>query len=137
MLNLPLLANILFQDDGGGVVAGVFGLIWMICYLAIFVLFIAGMWKTFQKAGQPGWASIIPIYNTYVMLKIVGRPGWWLILFFIPFVGFVAFILVSIDMAKSFGKDVVYGLLLLWLLAPIGYLILGFGDAEYQGPAAA
>ncbi len=137
MLNLPLLANILFQDDGGGVVAGVFGLIWMICYLAIFVLFIAGMWKTFQKAGQPGWASIIPIYNIYVMLKIVGRPGWWLILFFIPFVGFVAFILVSIDMAKSFGKDVVYGLLLLWLLAPIGYLILGFGDAEYQGPAAA
>ncbi len=137
MLNLPLLANIMFQDDGGGAVAGAFGLIWMICYLAIFILVIAGMWKTFQKAGQPGWASIIPIYNLYVMLEMVGRPVWWLILFFIPFVNFVAFILVSIDMAKSFGKDVIYGILLLWLLAPIGYLILGFGDAEYQGPAAA
>ena len=137
MLNLSLLANILFQDDGGGAVAGAFGLIWTICYLAIFILVIAGMWKTFQKAGQPGWASIIPFYNIYVMLKIVGRPGWWLILFFIPFVNIVMIILLAIDMAKSFGKDVVYGLLLLWLLAPIGYLILGFGDAEYQGPAAA
>ncbi|NKQ36732.1 MAG: DUF805 domain-containing protein [Chloroflexi bacterium] len=127
----------LFQDDGGGLVAGVFGLFFWVCYLAIFILVIAGMWKTFVKAGQPGWASIIPFYNLYIMLQIVGRPGWWLILFFIPLANIIVVILLSIDMAKSFGKDALYGLLLLWILAPIGYLMLGFGDAEYQGPSAA
>ena len=71
------------------------------------------------------------------MTKIIGRPWWWLLLLFIPFVNFVVSIIMSIDMAKSFGKDTAYGVLLLWLLNVIGYLILGFGSAEYQGPAAA
>ena len=136
MLNLSLLANILFQDDGGGAVAGAFGLIWMVCYLAIIILIIAGFWKTFEKAGQPGWAAIIPIYNIYILLKIAGRPGWWLLLYFIPFVNLIIHFVVAIDVAKSFSKDTLYGIILLGFLASIGYLILGFGDAEYQGPAA-
>jgi len=137
MLNLPLLANILFQDDGGGFFAGVFGLFYMICWLAFVILIIAGFWKTFVKAGQPGWASIIPFYNIYILLKIAGRPGWWLLLFFIPFVNIIVSLVVAIDVGKSFGKDALYSIILLWLLSAIGYLILGFGSAEYQGPAAA
>jgi len=136
MLNLPLLASILFQDGGDAVAAG-FSLIWMVCYLALIILMIAGFWKTFEKAGQPGWAAIIPIYNIYVMLKIVGRPGWWLILFFIPFANVIVYFILAIDVAKSFGKDALYGIILLGFLSYIGYLILGFGDAEYQGPSAA
>ncbi len=137
MLNLPLLANILFQDDGGGFFAGVFGLFYMICWLAFVILIIAGFWKTFVKAGQPGWASIIPFYNVYILLKIAGRPGWRLLLFFIPFVNIIVSLVVAIDVGKSFGKDALYSIILLWLLSAIGYLILGFGSAEYQGPAAA
>ena len=66
-------------------------------------------WKVFTKAGQPGWAILIPFYNTYVLLKIVGRPGWWLVLMFIPLVNIVIAIIVAIDLAKSFGKSL-YGL---------------------------
>jgi uncharacterized membrane protein YhaH (DUF805 family) len=70
-------------------------------------------------------------------MEIVGRPGWWLILFLIPFVNLVISIIVAIDLAKSFGKDTLYGVILLWFFNIIGMLMLGFGDAEYQGPAAA
>ncbi|MBN2205688.1 MAG: signal peptidase I [Thermoleophilia bacterium] len=104
--------------------------------LALAVLYIVGMWRIFTKAGQPGWAAIIPIYNVYVWLKVAGRPGWWLLLWLIPFVNFIVALLVSLDIAKSFGKGSGFGVGL-WLLAPIFVLILGFGSAQYEGPAAA
>lgn len=90
-----------------------------------------------RQAGQPGWAAIIPIYNIYVLLKVVGRPGWWLLLFFIPFVNLVIAIIVNIDLAKSFGKSVfVWGILLLTIFSAIGYILLGFDSSTYRGPAA-
>ena len=103
--------------------------------LAICVLIIAAMWKVFTKAGQPGWASIIPIYNLYVLCKIAGRPGWWLLLMLIPFVNFIIFIVLSIDIAKSFGKGVGFALGL-FFLGFIFWPILGFGSAQYHGPSA-
>ena len=109
-------------------------LFWII-WLAVMILIIAACWKVFTKAGQPGWAAIIPIYNIYVWCKIVGRPGWWVILMIIPFVNFVVAIILSIDLAKSFGKGVGFGLGLAFL-GVIFWPILGFGSAQYQGPAA-
>jgi hypothetical protein len=103
--------------------------------LLIGLLLIVAMWKVFTKAGQPGWASLIPIYNIYIWCKIVGRPGWWIILMLIPFVNFIILIILSIDMAKSFGKGVGFGL----GLAFLGFIflpVLGFGSAQYQGPSA-
>ena len=136
MNTLSVLAGILLQDDGGGIIAAIGGLFMSVCWLAFMVIMIAGFWKTFEKANQPGWASLIPFYNLYIMLKIVGRPSWWLILFFIPVVNFVAFILLGIDMARSFGKSDIFGIVILGFFNVIGYLIIGFGDAEYQGPSA-
>src|SRR5436305_8825405 len=98
--------------------------------LLIALFLIVAMWKVFTKAGQPGWASIIPIYNLYVWCKIVGRPWWWILLMLIPFVNFIILIILCIDMAKSFGKGVGFGIGLL-LLAVIFFSILGFGCAEY------
>ena len=72
--------------------------------LLIALFLIVAMWKVFTKAGQPGWASIILIYNLYVWCKIVGRPWWWILLMLIPFVNFIILIILCIDMAKSFGK---------------------------------
>ncbi len=90
---------------GAGAAAAVLG--GMVCYmvvmLAIAIVVIAGMWKTFDKAGKPGWAAIIPIYNIIVLLEIVGRPIWWIILYLLPCVNIVVAIIVSIDLAKSFG----------------------------------
>jgi hypothetical protein len=112
------------------------GVVGTIIYLAFLVLAIVAMWKVFAKAGQPGWAAIIPIYNIYVWLKVAGRPGWWLILFLIPIVNIVMALIVSIDIAKSFAKDTVFGVVGLWLFSIIGYAILAFGGAQYRGPAA-
>ena len=104
-------------------------------YLALIVFVIAGFWKVFVKAGHPGWAAIVPIYNIYILLKIAGKPGWWLLLFFIPVVSLVIMILVSIEVAKAFGKGGGFGVGLA-LLSFIFYPILGFGDAKYQAAPA-
>lgn len=87
----------------------------------------------FTKARQPGWAAIIPFYNYWVMLKVAGRPGWWLILLFIPLVNIVIGIIVVSDLAKSFGKGVGFTVGLI-LLSFVFFPILGFGSAQYRGP---
>ena len=109
----------------GGAAGGIIGLV-------IGLVIIIAMWKVFSKAGQPGWAAIIPIYNLYVLCKVAGRPGWWLLLMLIPFVNFIIFIILSIDIAKNFGKGVGFGLGLA-ILGVIFWPILGFGSAQYQG----
>jgi hypothetical protein len=108
------------------------GLLFLAFELAIIVAIIAGFWKVFVKAGKPGWAAIVPIYNLIVLLDIVGKPLWWVILFFIPIVNLIMAILVGLAVAKSFGKSDAFGIGL-GLLGPIFYPILGFGDAQYQG----
>jgi len=104
-----------------------------IFYFVLVASMIVSMWKIFTKAGKAGWASLIPFYNMYVSLKIAGKPGWWLLLFFVPFVNIVVMVLYIVGLAKSFGKSAAYGIFLLWFLSPIGYLMLGLGKAEYQG----
>jgi len=112
------------------------GPLFWIFSLAFAILMIAAFWKIFSKAGQPGWAAIVPILNTYFIIKAAGRPGWWLLLMFIPFVDFIIWIIVCIDLSKSFGRGTGFGIGLL-LLPIIFFPILGFGRATYQGPAAA
>jgi hypothetical protein len=114
---------------GGSPVSAIIGLL-------VALLMIVAMWKVFAKAGQPGWASIIPIYNLYIWCKIVGRPAWWIILMLIPLVNIIVGIVLCIDMAKSFGKGVGFGIGLVFL-GIIFLPILGFGSAQYQGAAAA
>jgi hypothetical protein len=127
MDSLVLFAQTTMQSEpkssGTGIIIGVIaGLIAIVT-----------MWRVFQKAGQPGWAAIIPIYNLYILLKVVGRPGWWMLLYLIPLVNVVVHIVVSIDLAKAFGKDTAFGVIGLWLFSLIGMLILAFGDATYKG----
>lgn len=102
-----------------------------IIIFAIAVFIIAGIWKTFEKAGQPGWAAIIPIYNYYIMTKIGGKPGWWVLLMLIPFINIIIFIMLCIEIAQKFGKGAGFGVGLA-LLGPIFWPILGFGDAQYM-----
>lgn len=103
----------------------------IVIYLAIAVLMIAALWKVFTKSGQKGWAAIIPILNTLVMIKLVKRPIWWIILLLIPCVNIVIWIILLVDLAKAFGKGGGFAVGLIFL-GPIFMLILGFGSAEYQ-----
>ena len=91
------------------------------------------MWKIYQKAGQPGWAAIIPIYNIYILTKITGKPGYWTILCLIPLVNIVFAVWLTNMLSKSFGKDEGFTIGLL-LLGIIFYPILAFGSAKYLGP---
>lgn len=107
--------------------------IFVIFILAVVTLIIASMWTIFTKAGQPGWAAIIPIYNMIVLLKIVGKPTWWIILFLIPIVNYVFIIWTYNMLSKSFGKEEGFTVGLI-LLGVVFFPILAFGDAKYLGP---
>jgi uncharacterized membrane protein YhaH (DUF805 family) len=108
------------------------GPVFWICYSVVILLLIAAIWRVFSKAGQPGWAAVIPIYNIYVMCKVAGRPGWWLLLMLIPFVNFIIAIILNVDISKRFGKGVGFAIGMI-LLPFIFWPILGFGSAQYQG----
>jgi len=140
---IALTSSLLAQGDGGEAAAvaaaGIFGLLFFLFYMALIVLLVAGMWKMYSKAGQPGWASIIPIYNLIVLMEIAGKPIWWFLLFMIPFVNIVIAIMVYIEIAARFGKGGGFAVGLI-LLPFVFFPMLGFGSATYQGagaPAAA
>ena len=101
-------------------------------YLAFIVLMIASMWTIFSKAGKPGWAALVPIYNLIVLLDIVGKPWWWLLLMFIPIVNFVVIIMIYHNLSLSFGKGAGFTVGLI-LLGIVFLPLLAFGDAEYVG----
>lgn len=126
--------------DPAAAAAGLGVLMFILLFVLVGYLFFAFcMFKVFKKAGrQDAWAAFVPIYNTYVLYEIAGRPGWWAFLGFIPIVGGIAALVTSIiatiDLAKSFGKSGGYAALLI-LLPIIGWPMLAFGDATYKGPA--
>lgn len=124
-----------YSSESAGILAGI-GITFIVIYLAILVLMVASMWKVFEKAGKPGWAAIIPIYNTLVMIEIVGKPTIWILWCLIPCVNIVFSIWLINLVSKSFGKE--EGFTVGMLLLPfIFWPILGFGSARYVGPSAA
>jgi len=107
----------------------------MFLWFVVIVLIIAANWKIYTKAGKPGWAVIIPFYNIIVLLEIIGKPWWWLlIILFVPVANIIFGIWMINLLSKSFGYGVGFTIGIIFL--PIIFLpILGFGNAEYQGPA--
>jgi len=100
--------------------------------LIVGVFMLVAMWRVFTKAGQPGWGVLIPFYNVVLMLRIAGKPGWWLIFFFIPVINLVVQIVMTIDIAKNFGRGGWFAAGLIFL--PIIFFpILAFGSSVYVG----
>ncbi len=123
-----------YMEESAGLFAGL-GVGMLIVYLVIIAFMIICFWKVFEKAGKPGWAAIVPIYNIIVLLEVVGKPVWWIILMLIPCVNIVVAIIVYLELAKVFGKSAGFGVGLI-LLGIVFLPILAFGDAEYTGPSA-
>lgn len=117
------------------ILAGMFGFfagLWLV-FLIIAVVMVVAMWKVFIKAGRPGWAAIIPIYNTIVLLEIAGRPAWWvLLILFVPFANIILLFIAYVDIAKKFGKDAVWGVVMLGILGIVGWPMLAFGKDTFQ-----
>lgn len=113
---------------GGGAGGGIVSLV-------IAVLMVVSLWKVFAKAGEPGWAAIVPLYNTIVLLKIAGKPIWWIVLLIIPVVNLISLFIVAVSIAQRFGKGTGFGVGLA-LLPFVFYPMLAFGDAQYQSAPA-
>lgn len=129
--SLVVLAQL--QDrSSAGPLGALFGGAFLLFWLAVCVLVVAGLWRVFTKAGEPGWAAIVPFYNIVVLLKIAGRPLWWFLLLLVPIVNFVIAILVALDVARKFGQGAGFGLGLAFL-PMVFYPVLGFGGARYRG----
>ncbi len=101
-------------------------------YVTVTILILAGTWKVLAKAGQPGWAAIIPFVNVLYLLKAAGKPGWWLIFCIVPLANIVVGALLFQGLAEKFGKGTGYALGLVFLPF-IFFPMLGFGSAQYQG----
>ena len=126
---INLIGAFLLQSSDGS--AGMIGLGFLVVWLAIAVLSVVSAWIVFTKAGEPGWASIVPIYNAFVILRIAGKPAWWFVLFLIPLVNIVIIIMVGVSLAQNFGKGTGFGV----GLAFLGFIflpILAFSDAQYS-----
>jgi hypothetical protein len=115
------------EDFWGFLFAGAFTALW----IGWFVLILVAGWKVYVKAGQKGWVALIPILNFLGLLKIIHKPWWWILLAFIPLVNIVIWVLMYSALAKAFGRGLGTALVLIFL-TPIGYLVLGFGDADYE-----
>jgi Family of unknown function (DUF5684) len=118
--------------------------------IILYVIFVIGAWKTYAKAGYPGWSAIIPIYNIYIWVKMAGRPTNWfwiilvcIVLALIPVVGFILdivlavfMLLLALDNSKNFGHGNGFGVLL-WIFPYVMFLVLGFGSSQYRQVAHA
>lgn len=117
-----------------GAAVAVFVILELALIIVVGGIFWAALWRVFTKAGRPGWEALIPIYSIYVMCKIVGRPGWWWAMMFVPFAGAIFLILIYIDLARSFGKTDAFAVGLI-LLSLVFFPILAWGKSVYLGPA--
>lgn len=110
----------------------IIGIILMIVlWLSIIAFAIVSQWKVFEKAGQPGWACIIPFYNIITLLKIANKPWWWIFMFFIPIANIVFMIMMLHRISLSFGKGAGFTVGLLFL-SIIFWGILAFDKSEYK-----
>lgn len=127
-----------FSYDGmssrAGLAAGAFSIAAMIPALIIGAVLIAAMWKMFEKAGKPGWAALIPVYNTYVLYEIICGRGIAFLRLLIPIYHIYWAIKTMVNLAKAYGKDITFALGLIFL-APVFYCIIGFDkNTSYVGP---
>lgn len=108
-------------------------IVWLVAAIAGLVVLVA-TWKLFDKAGKPGWATLIPIYNVIVMLEIVRRPIWWLVMLLLPFANIVFSVMLTIDFVKAYGKSTLYGVVSIFFPF-VTYPLLAFDrNAVYTAP---
>jgi hypothetical protein len=125
----PVKTGDRIPDEAAEILFGAFAIV-AVAVLILVVLVTAGTWRVFEKAGQPGWAALVPVYSWIVLLRVVRKPEWWVLLMLVPFMNIGVFVVISIDLARAFGMEEIFavGLILLpWAFYPI----LGFGDSAY------
>lgn len=123
------------DSSGGGYEAGFIVVVVLLSILLyVFGAIILGL--VFKKAGQKMWPAWVPIYNTWLLMEISGKPGWWALISLVPWIGsiifFVLYIIAMLELAKRFGKDVVFAVFGLVIFGFVGFVMLAFGKATYS-----
>lgn len=123
-----------YYDDAvaSGIGFGI-GFGYIVFMLVVYVLAVIGLWKMFEKAGEPGWMAIIPIVNIYKLFKIAWGKGILFLLLLIPIVNIVIEIVMLYKLAKAFGHGAGMTILSIFL-CPLAYIIMGFSQDSYAGP---
>lgn len=117
---------------GGSILFIIFWIIYAVVLIAFIAILIVSMWKIYVKAGKPGWASIIPVYNMWVLCEIAFNNNiMWFIFLFIPFLNLISMIAIMIGISKSFGKGTGFAILTIFFYV-ITFPILAFGKATYN-----
>lgn len=127
-MTIPVFAQ-LAADDAARQLTGAMSSTMMLVIFAVTILMIAAMWRVFERAGEPGWAALVPIFNLYVMFKVGRMSPWWMLALIIPIVNIVVSFALSFGIAKRFGKGAGYGIGLT-LLPFIFWPLLAWGDAQ-------
>lgn len=128
-LALALAAPAAQSDSSAAGAGALFGA----AFFGFVLLITAALWRLFAKAGRPGWACLIPIYNVVVLLQIIGRPWWYAGFMVTPPTAAVVTVILVFGTSRSFGKGWPFALGM--LLLPFVFLpILAFGGASYVGP---
>jgi flagellar biosynthesis protein FlhB len=123
------------MDPNNPYAAAAFAMVPLIIASLVFaVIIVVALWKIFVKAGEPGWAAIVPIYDIVVQFRVAGLNPWLVLLLLIPLVNVAVAIILALRLGEAFGKGGAWSFFLLFVFAPIGYLILGFGGDPYRGP---
>lgn len=107
-------------------------LVFLSVSLALIVLYLAGLWFLFEKAGVNGWKAIIPFYNSYIEYELVWGSGWLFLFMLVPFAGLVFSIITFYKLGRVYGKGRLFciGIVLLpFVFVPI----IGFGSSRYMG----
>jgi hypothetical protein len=106
----------------------------VVLVIGLLIFMIAAQWKLFEKAGQPGWAAIVPIYNLYIMCKMIDKSGWWVLMMCLPYIGIIFSIIFEVSWCGRISKDFGRGTgtaIGLFFLPFIFVPILAFGSAKY------
>jgi len=127
---IPKLPSVVLQPGGAD---GPGGIVMLLVWAVVVLVVVAGVWKTFVKAGRPGWAAIIPVYNLYVMLDIGDNEWWWLlVIIFVPILNIYGMYKMFAGVSRAFGQGIGFALGL-WFLGVVFWPLLGFGDYAYRG----
>ena len=105
----------------------------IVIYVIVILLLIVSLWITVGKAGRPGVSQIVPIWNIIELIRISGKPLWWIFLFLIPVVNLVIAIMIYNAISQAFGKGPGFTVGMIFLPF-VFWPLLAFGDAKYTKP---
>lgn len=120
------------SENIANAIAGGFAAVASIVSIFIYILLIVAEWRIFSKAGEAGWASLIPIYNMYVLFRIIYGKGIKFLLLLVPLLNIIVSIAMWIRLAEAFGKGIGFGIGMIFF-PNIFTLVLAFGSAQYVG----